>query len=154
VQALTRSTLVAAVLIVVSSVAHSQDWLSAGLAAGVPGVNGGGNHAMATLEVGPVRFPVRFRADLAVVDYAVSGPRFAQFNASFVVPFVDRTLSPYLIAGIALAPTSRLGGTGTGGEGLRGGVGLRYRVAERVIFLESSRHWGLNRSQLSLGVQF
>lgn len=149
-----RATLLTALLLAIPTASHAQRWISAGLAAGVPGANGPGSHAMATLEIGPSSFPLRFRADLAAIDYPNSGQRFAQVNASLLVPFVDRTLSPYFVAGLALAPASRLGTTGSGGDGLRGGLGLRYRVANRVIFLEGARHWGLERTLVSLGVQF
>lgn len=44
--------------------------------------------------------------------------------------------------------------TGYGGDGLRTGIGLRYRVSERVLFVENVQHWGLNKSLLTFGVQF
>ena len=144
----------ASLLLALASDASAQSWLSMGIAVGVPGANGGGNHAMATVELGPTRFPLRFRLDVAAVDYAPSGQRFAQLNANVLVPFINRPLTPYAVAGVAFAPMSRLGSTGYGGEGLRAGVGLRYRVSERVIFVENVQHWGLNKSLLTFGVQF
>jgi hypothetical protein len=128
--------------------------VSLGVAAGVPATTGGGSLAMATLELGRASFPVRFRADVTVMDYATSGPRLAQLNANVLVPFLDRKISPYAVAGYASAPVTRFGSAGPGAEGLRAGMGLRYRIASRTLFLESVRHWGINRSQLSLGVQF
>lgn len=149
-----RSAALVSLLLAVAPRASAQDWLSFGVAAGVPGANGGGNHAMATVELGASRFPLRFRVDAAAVDYAPSGQRFAQLNANLLLPFIDRPLSPYAVVGIAFAPMSRLGSTGYGGEGLRAGVGLRYRVSERVLFVENAQHWGLNKSLLTIGVQF
>lgn len=149
-----RCAAVLSLMLAWAPAASAQGWLSMGIAAGVPGANNGGNHVMATLEVGPTRMPLRFRLDIAAVDYAPSGQRFAQLNANLLVPFVDRPLAPYLVAGIAFAPLSRLGSNGYGGEGLRAGVGLRYRVSERVIFVENAQHWGLNKSLLTFGVQF
>ena len=151
---LLRITLTVPFLLALTSRVDAQSWLSAGLAVSVPAANGGGNHVMATLELGPARFPVRLRADLAAIDYAPFGPRFAQMNANLLVPFIQRPVSPYFVAGVAFAPTSRLGSRSTGGEGLRAGVGLRYRVAERVLFIENVQHWGLTRSLLTFGVQF
>lgn len=149
-----RCAALALLLLTLAPAASAQSWLSMGIAAGLPGANGGGNHVMATLELGPVRFPLRFRLDVAAIDYAPSGQRFAQLNANVLVPFIDRPLTPYAIAGAAFAPFSRLGSTGFGGDGLRAGVGLRYRVSERVIFIENAQHWGLNKSLLTFGVQF
>lgn len=147
-------SLLAASMFVAPARAQQPRSVSLGVAAGVPSTNGGGNLAMATLELGRARFPVRLRADVTVMDYATTGPRLAQLNASVLVPFLDRKVSPYAIAGLASAPVTRFGSRGPGAEGLRAGMGLRYHIASRTLFLESVRHWGIDRSQLSLGVQF
>ena len=70
------------------------------------------------------------------------------------MPFIDRPLTAYLLVGAAFLPMSRLGSIGYGGDGLRAGIGLRYRVSERVLFVENVQHWGLNKSLLTFGVQF
>jgi hypothetical protein len=66
----------------------------------------------------------------------------------------DRPLSPYLVGGIAFGINQWDGGPQPDGEGGRAGLGLRYRVGERILFAENAYHWGFGRSQLSFGVQF
>lgn len=145
--------LVALVLATPMREAHAQRVVSLGVAAGLPLASPDGRHGMVTLEIGPRRFPVRFRSELSVTEDGMRG-RVYQATGSFLVPFIDRALSPYLIAGIAFGINQWDGGQSPGGEGLRGGLGLRYRVGERVLFAENAYHWGFQRSQLSFGVQF
>lgn len=153
-----RRTLFAAVLLgtltaLPTSSAEAQRTLSVGLGAGIPAADGQTLHGMLTLEAGSRQFPLRFRADLSALDGTVRG-RLYQANASVLAIFLDRPLTPYLISGIAFQLNGRFGGPTPGGEGFRGGLGLRYRVAERVLFAENTYHWGINRSLLTFGVQF
>ena len=154
-----RRTLFAAVLLssltaLQASPADAQEKvLSVGLGAGMPAVDGQTLHGMLTLEAGPRQFPLRFRADLSALDGTVRG-RLYQANASVLATFLDRPLTPYLIGGIAFQLNGRFGGATPGGEGFRGGLGLRYRVSNRVLFAENTYHWGINRSLLTFGVQF
>jgi hypothetical protein len=133
--------------------AVAQRAVSFGVAAGLPLASPDGPHGMVTLEVGPRRFPVRFRSELSVTESRDRG-RVYQAAGSLLVPFLDRPLSPYLVGGIALGINQWAGGPQSGGEGVRAGLGLRYRVGERVLFAENAYHWGFRRSQLAFGVQF
>lgn len=133
--------------------AGAQRVVSFGVAAGLPIASPDGPHGMVTLEAGPRRFPVRFRSELSVAEIR-PGVRVYQATGSVLVPFIDRPLSPYLVAGLAFGINQWAGGPQLGGEGVRGGLGLRYRVGERILFAENAYHWGFGRSQLSFGVQF
>jgi hypothetical protein len=108
---------------------------------------------MLTFEIGPHHMLSRFRADLAIYDIANQG-RVAQAAGSVLVPFVDRPLSPYFVAGMAFTVHGRRSSPEPMNEGVRAGLGLRYRVDGRTLFAESVRHWGANRTLLTIGVQF
>lgn len=132
---------------------HAQRWLSVGLAAGLPATDTDVQHGMLTLEVGPRRMLSRFRADLALYDVSNQG-QVAQAAGSVIVPFIDRPLTPYLIAGIAFTVLGPRYSPKPINEGMRAGLGLRYRVDGRTLFAESVRHRGANRTLLTIGVQF
>lgn len=151
-----RSSIIALVVLLAAVPAHdalAQRALSLGVAAGLPLANPGGQHGMLTLEIGARRFPVRFRSDLSVTESRDRG-RVYQATGSFLVPFLERPLSPYLVGGIAFGIDQWDGGPQPGGEGVRAGLGLRYRVGDRLLFAENAYHWGFGRSLLTLGVQF
>ena len=133
--------------------AHAQRAVSLGVAAGLPLANPDGQHGMLTLEIGARRIPVRFRSELSVTDSRDRG-RVYQATGSFLVPFIERPLSPYLVGGIAFGINQWDGGPQPGGEGVRAGLGLRYRIGERILFAENAYHWGFERSLLTFGVQF
>lgn len=143
------------VLVTVASArdVHAQRVISLGVAAGLPLANPDGQHGMLTLEVGPRRFPVRFRSELSVTESRERG-RVYQATGSMLVPFLNRPLSPYLVGGVAFGINQWDGGQQTGGEGVRAGLGLRYRIGDRVVFAENAYHWGFERSLLTFGVQF
>ncbi len=161
-----RRPLIAALVIVALPLAapraEAQGILSLGVAAGLPITNGGGGgqHAMVTLEAGPRRFPLRFRADLSVVGgngsnpNAPYGPTVIQYNTSVVVPFVNTKLAPYFIAGIAWNSNGAFGEQFSGREGLRAGLGLRYRAGGNTLFVENTMHGGIPGNFLTFGVQF
>ena len=132
---------------------HAQRFISLGLAAGLPAANPELQHGMVTVEVGPLIFLSRFRADLTIYDGPTTGA-VAQAAGSLIVPFIDRPLSPYFIAGLAFNLTDRTASPSAIQESARAGLGLRYRVGERTVFAESVRHWGVERALLTIGVQF
>lgn len=145
--------LVAALLVLAPTNVAAQRALSIGIGAGLPAVNPDGQHGMLTLEARLGRLPLNFRADLSVADDALRG-RVYQATGSVLVPFVDRAFAPYAVGGVAFGINQWVGGGQPGGEGLRAGLGLRYRVGQRVLFAENAYHWGFNRSLLTFGVQF
>jgi len=130
--------------------ASAQRALSVGVAASVPSLPGT-QHAMITLEAGSRRFPLRFRADVAAVSY--DGVAY-QYQASLLLPFTSSRVAPYLIGGVGIETDGLDGGPTPSWSGIRGGVGVRYRLANRLLFVESVAHSGLPRPMLSLGVQF
>ncbi len=46
------------------------------------------------------------------------------------------------------------GPSGEGWSGARVGLGLRYRIDNRVLFAEGVRHTGVRRNLVSVGIQF
>lgn len=136
--------------IAVAMPAHAQRRVSFGLGSALPAADGIG-HAMATLELRSARLPLLFRVEFAAFNGDFHS---TQYGASVVLPFTRQALTPYLIGGVLLETDHEDGGVQQTGSGARGGLGLRYLVTGRALFVESTYHVGLGQNLLTFGVQF
>lgn len=136
--------------------AAAQGRVSRGLAATLPWFTSAAPQATISLEVGPLRFPLRFRADVHVVEPRNGEPATILGGGSLLVPFLNRPLTPYLIGGAAFGLNEALGLGASRTDGVRVGGGLRYRLDERVLYLEASRFYAntVGGPRLTFGVQF
>lgn len=146
-----RPVLLAFVISVLATPLAAQRAVSLGVSTTVPSSSSVAQHA-ATLELGARRIPVRLRLEASAL--ILNNRRSTQAGVSLLLPLLDRSLSPYLLGGVASETDGLDGPDGFGASGIRTGAGLRYRVGSRVLFIESLHHTGIRRNTFSLGTQF